>query len=208
MAFDWNSSTVASSATNHCAVTGVSRTATSFAFTFKLDRNWGPVETPDATHTNDVRNTFIHNYASQSNAVNELTTWTNVPAGTAVAYLDGVPCATNTVVNGTLSINWFHIYKGALHEQGMTVLDGTRQGRDISTVDAANYSGLTYARNIGSQSSTAWPTNGGAADYISRMAVYEAPLETLADTINAAAQQTNHTLSIVIGTPIFAPFRR
>lgn len=202
---DWQSSTVSS--TNHCVVSGVTRIASSFTATIQLDRNGPVVEIPDATHTNDIREAFTLNPVT-TNAINETMTFTNLPAGTFVGYLDGVPCFTNASVLGTISINWWHIYKGAWHDQGMAVLDGIRVLRDVSPVDASTDTGQAFMSKFGSESSSGFPTNQGTASYTAVMQPFENLMEVKDLAINALAQQTNHTFSIQLITPRFAPFHR
>jgi hypothetical protein len=80
--------------------------------------------------------------------------------------------------------------------------------RDISTTNAAVYVSQTYQKNFNSQVGTYWPTNGGTAAYTASMQSFENVMEAVDAAIFAAAQQTNHTFSVTLVQPIFAPFHR
>jgi hypothetical protein len=204
---DWNSASVASTATNGIAVTGISKTSSSYSGTIKADCLGGPIEIGDATHTNNNLKAFAM-LPSLTNFFGEWIVFSNAPAGSFVWRVDGTPVMTNTSVNGMLSNNFYHTYCGPWFLQKMAVLDGYRTVRDISTTNAAVYVSQTYQKNFNSQVGTYWPTNGGTAAYTASMQSFENVMEAVDAAIFAAAQQTNHTFSVTLVQPIFAPFHR
>lgn len=198
---DWTSGTVVAASTNGIAVTGASQSGNIYTATIKLDGMGGPIEIGDATHTNDNRKAFAIR-PDLTNFFTELTIFSNCPSGNFAFSIDGTYVRTNASVNGFLTNNWYHTYAGALFNQKMTVLNGYRTVRDISTTNAAVYVTQLYQKNFNSQVGSHWPGNGGTAAYTAAMLTYEQAMEAVDVTTFAAAQQTNHTLTVTyLGPP-------
>lgn len=202
---DWNSSSVAASATNQCSVGSITKTTYSFSAPFRANRLGGPVEIGDATHTNDDRPMFVL-VPSTTNFFSELIVFSNAPAGKFVWNLDGISVMTNDSVNGMISNNFYHTYCGAWFNQKMAVLDTYRTVRDISTTNAAVYVSTLYQKNFNNHVGNNWPGNAGTAAYTAAMLQYETPMETIDAIGFAAAQQTTHILTVNLLQPAFAPF--
>lgn len=201
---DWNSSTP--SQTNSCTLTGISRTANSYTGTLMLDRMGMSFDVPDATHTNDCRGIFTY-MPSASNALFEVIRFTNAPAGRYLVSLGGVIISTNTATELASGINTFHIYKGPLWAQKMVILDYCRIMRNVSPTNASDQiAGNNYIDNLKSNGTSSFAANTGVNNFIASMLQYEKAMEVLDDTIHAAAQQTPHTLSIVL-IPSYGGYR-
>ena len=195
---DFNNATV--SATNHCTVTGVSGNGTNLSFTFHADRMAPGFYVPDDLITNDCRGAF-NLMPSLGNQFCEILRITNLPPGNYELNIDGSNAVTVTSAQLSAGYNNFTNYSGAFWAQKKEILGLMCDLLDFNRSDASinahppnddqlilGYEQLAY---------TIWPTNNvGVDQYIAQMSDSEMKVQVEDVLIHAAAQQTNHTITI------------
>ena len=201
---DFNSATVSS--TNHCTVTGLSRNGNSLTFIFHADRMAPGFYVPDPTQTNDCRGAFAL-MPSLGNQFCEILRITNLPPGYYELGIDGSNAVTVTAAQLAAGYNNFTNYSGAFWAQKKEILGLLCDLLDVSRIDAssdAHPGSNILLETYESYARTRWPTNVNlTADYyIAQMSDRETELQAEDVLIHAAAQQTNHALTI---TPVSPP---
>ena len=195
--------TTSASATNHCTVTGLSRTGNSLAFTFHADRMAPGFYVPDEIITNDCRGAFAL-MPSLGNQFCEILRITNLPAGKYALGIDGSNIVTLTSAQWAEGYNGFTNFSGPFWAQKKEILGLLCDMLDVSRSDAASDAhpdDNVLLENYESWARTRWSTNDNTSVdfYIQQMSDRESELQAEDVFIHAAAQQTNHTFTI---TPI------
>jgi hypothetical protein len=194
---DFNAAKV--STTNHCTVTGLSRSGSSLSFTFHADRMAPGFYVPDGFITNDCRGAFAL-VPNLGNQFCEIFRVTNLPQGNYELNIDGSNAVTVSSAQLSAGYNNFTNYSGAFWAQKKEVLGRMCDLADISRADAssnAHPSDLLLNERYESDASGCWPTNSlGVDKYISLMSANESLLQAQDVLIHAAAQQTNHLVTI------------
>lgn len=196
---DFNGASV--SATNHCAVTGLSRNGNNLTFTFHADRMAPGFYVPDGFQTNDCRGAFAL-MPSLGNQFCEILRVTNLPAGNYELDIDGSNVVTVSAAQLSAGYNGFTNYSGAFWAQKKEILGLMCDMLDVLRSDAtadAHPGQNVLIEKYESYASARWPTNNfGVDDYIAQMSDREMELQAEDVLIHAAAQQTNHTFTITL----------
>lgn len=217
---DANAMTVSS--TNHCTVSSLSGSSTSFTFTFHADRMAPGFYVPNGIVTNDCRPAF-ELMPQLGNAFCEIWRITNLPAGNySITWGGHTVIATSTQL--AAGYNWFTNYSNPLWDQKTEVLYGMCDMLDVlrsTASDDAHPGDNRFIERFESGANTLWATNPpSVTDYISKMVDSPAgagntPPYALEDVlfqqdvvIHASAQQTNIPVTISLITHRFAPFHR
>jgi hypothetical protein len=194
---DFTAATVSS--TNHCTVTGLSRNSNSLSFTFHADRMAPGFYVPDDVITNDCRGAFVL-MPSLGNQFCEILRVTNLPAGNYELNIDGSNAVTVTSVQLSAGYNGFTNYSGAFWAQKKEILGLMCDMLDVLRSDAssdAHPGDNRFIERFESYARARWPTNDFGVDgYIAQMSDREIELQAQDVLIHAAAQQTNHTITI------------
>lgn len=208
---NFNAASVAT--TNHCTITGVSRVGNVLTMTFHADRMAPTFDVPDGTITNDCRGAFTL-MPALGNAFCEILRVTNLPAGNYVIGIDGSNCIYTTDVQLSAGYNCFTNYTGAFWAQKKEGLGLLRDMMDIlrsTASDDAHLGDNRLLERYESYAQAVWPTNNvSVSSYIAQhdMLDREAELQAEDVLIHANAQQTNHTITISLIVPRYAPAHR
>lgn len=207
---DWNSDTISS--TNHCVVSGISRSSTTFSFTALFDRAGFGYYTVDSSQTNDCIGAYAGSnplMPSLTNMFCEIVRITNCPDGSYNMTESGVLlCATTGAeLRAGLNVLW-RVHTGGLWNQKKEFLGLMC---DMVNVDRTNVFGLyqptgsdTLLLKYESDARSRWPANTGMAAYCQLMQDNELLLQAKDVAINAVVQQTNHTY-LITQQPAFQP---
>jgi hypothetical protein len=200
---DFNAATVSS--TNHCAVTGLSRNGNSLTFTFHADRMAPGFYVPDNVITNDCRGAFTL-MPSLGNQFCEILRITNLPAGNYELAMDGSNVVTVTSAQLAAGYNNFTNYSGPFWAQKKEILGLMCDMLDVARSDASTdaHPGTNILlENYESWARARWPTNDNTSVdfYIAQMSDREKELQAQDVLIHAAAQQTNHTITVSLISP-------
>jgi len=193
------------SATNHCAVTGLSRSGNSFSFTFHADRMAPGFYVPDGFITNDCRGAFDL-MPSLGNQFCEILRVTNLPPGNYEMNIDGSNAVTVTSAQLSAGYNNFTNHSGAFWAQKKEILGLLCDLLDVNRADAssdAHPGENLLIENYEAYAADRWSTNNfGVDQYIAQMSDREMELQAEDVLIHAAAQQTNHIITIsLLPTP-------
>jgi hypothetical protein len=207
-----------SAVTNHWTVSSLSKSATFLNWVGRSDRMPPGFDVPDGNlRTNDARACF-----AEFPALGSMLTWTiavtNLPLGTYNVVVDGVIVDTATTTQLALGRNWFTNNVGPFWAQRMAVLDWVRitQGLNPYTFAAAHgagetgfISGKSDELNLLSQEQHQYDDLGlrGSA-FLSGIAANMTDMKVYFTAIHDAAVQTNHTFSVQLIQPRYAPFHR
>jgi hypothetical protein len=208
---DFNSAIGA--ATNHCVISSVSRSGNTLTFNRIDDRLPPAWDVPDGTITNDATTAFNLNPSDATYFHFDLQI-TNLPTGNYDVTIDGQRVAT--VSSGTFSAGWNMItnYAGPYWAQRKEVLGRIRDVEYVnrntlvpgSAGDALGE--ISYVSFAGSH----WIAGLRGDALIASMHTNISFLTTNASfsfaAIKAAAQPTNHTFTVKLVSPFFAPFHR
>lgn len=198
--FDWQ---IATASTNHCVASNISRNGNTLSATVRFDRMPFAWDVPNGTITNDARGCFVA-MPSLGNAFNWIIGVTNLPAGTYSVSVDGVITDIATDAQLASGRNWFTNYNGPLWAQRGSVLMWKRnqEGCDPVTLlpHSAGDQGILEIGdmvNFQSVASEQYDILGQRGDiYLASIIEQVFELRQYDVEINAAAQQTNHTLMI------------
>jgi len=217
VAFDWQA---ASASTNHCAVTGLTVSGNTLSCTIHFDRMPMAWDVPDGTITNDARDAFTV-APVLGNAFQWTIQVTNLPVGSCSIILDGSNIVTLSSSALAAGYNLFTNYNGSQWAQRKETLNRnfdqigcdrvTRIAHSAGQALSLNaISGKADMVNLGGNASQQYVTNGKrGTNYTAAMQTWIDQVQTNYDVaIHNAAVQTNHTLSIVIQQPVFAPVHR
>lgn len=199
----------ATTSTNHCTITGLSKTGNVLTFTFHADRSAPGFYVPDGVQTNDCRGAFTL-MPALGNAFCEIWRFSNLPPGSYNLVIDGSNCVTTTDIQLAAGFNFFTNYTGAFWAQKKEGLGLLCDIVDVVRADAstdAHPGDNRLIEKFESYANTVRPTNQGGVDsYIAQadMAAREQELQAEDILIHANAQQTNHTVSICYIAPVFA----
>ena len=198
---DWNATAVVS--TNHCVISGVSRSGNVLTFTRHDDRLPMAWDVPDGFITNDCRNGFVA-VPQFSNAFWFTIAITNLPAGNYKVSIDGSQITTLSASALATGWNMFASdYSSQYWRQRVKVLSLVRlkDGADpVTLIDHSagegGPSGLDLV-NYASWSRQFWldPTIRGDS-LISSIHFISADLNGIDKQIHDAAQPTNHIFTI------------
>lgn len=204
---DWNTGTT--SATNHCVVTSASRTGNIFTFNWKADRHSMAFDVPDGTITNDATPGFTI-IPPLTNAFFEVLRITNMPAGNYLLNEDGSNILAATSDQLAAGVNLFTIAKGAVWAQRKEVLGRIRDKHHTDRVTLLDGSAGDNQGDVSydSYAQAYWDSGYRGDALITQLAAKIANLNSYDDLIHSAAIPTNHTFTISLPQPIFAPFHR
>jgi hypothetical protein len=208
---DWNTTVVA---TNHCVLSGASQAANILTFNRLDDRlpmAWD-ISSTDPTNNATPAFTLV---PSQADAFRFTLQITNLPPGSYRVRIDGVTVADN-LPSAALANGWnmFTNTVGPYWNQRYEVLGRIR---DFAYVDRqtrvpGSAGDDTGEVSMGSQANAHWLDGVRGDALIAIMNDKVAHLQTNTTfsiaSIHAAAQPTNHTFTITLAAPIFAPFHR
>jgi len=205
---DWNSSTP--SATNHCVVSSIANSGSTLTFTRHDDRLPMAFDVADGIITNDAQGAFnlIPGDASYFHFDLQIT---NLPAGNYSVAIDGTTVAAS-LSSTVLASGWnmFTNYSGPYWNQRKEVLGRIRDQRYVNRVTLVSGSAGDQVGEIayGSAGGTPWDAGARGDLLIASNNAAVAKLQTNVTSVNFAATPTNHTFSITLNQPRFAPFRR
>jgi hypothetical protein len=138
-----------------------------------------------------------------------------LPTGNYSVKIDGSNVVTLTSAQLAAGWNMFTVTNGPLWNQRKAVLDAKRdqEGNDHTAFQPTHGAGdpgvgghfdaINYI-----SASTDYPGTHTGSAFITFMAPFVAGVKALDVSINAAAQQTNHTFSMSLITTRVAPFHR
>jgi hypothetical protein len=192
LVLDASALTVTSS--NHCTFTGWAQNGNTWSGSLTPRRLSMAYNVGDSWNTNNAllafeRDTWIVDRFHEDVVIN------NTVNGVHVSYVNGIPVATNTVVNGTLHLNFFMITKGAIWDQKQEVLAGCLKMRDVNIHDSSTYTGQTnisyYQSNLGSF----WPSSSDMNVYAANVLTYAQRMYIQDATNHMLAQPRTFTIS-------------
>jgi len=207
---DWAGSVVS---TNHCVLSGVSQSGNTLTFNRLDDRLPMAWDVPDGTITNNATTAF--NLApGDANYFQFTLQITNLPVGNYIVKIDGATVAV--LPQAVLAGGWnmFTNYTGPYWAQRKEVLGLIRDLEYVNRVtlipgSAGDQLGLVA---LGSNLDTQWGLGKRGDDLIAAGNAKVAQVNTNSAfsfaAIRAAAQPTNHTFTITLAAPIFAPFHK
>jgi hypothetical protein len=208
--FNWSAATAS---TNHCVASSISVAGNVLTATVRFDRMPMAWDVPDGTITNDATGAFVA-MPSICNAFNWIIQATNLPAGNYEIDVDGHRADSCTSAQLAAGRNWAtnYVLTNPLWKQRVAVLNAKRDQRgenhitlDITQNDSAP--GNTF--NYQSHSSLYYDEDEfRGTNYLTNMVASVADLNVFDVAIHQAAVQTNHTFSIILSTPIYAPFHK
>jgi len=206
---DFNSAVVRS--TNHCTVPSISGVSNSVTYTLHADRMAPVLWHPDGVTTNEMWGAFAL-MPSLTNTFCEMLTFTNMPSATYQFSMDGNFVTNVTAVNGRVDVNLWMIPNQPFQAQAQSILYLMCDMLDISRTTQSNdaHPGSTLLMELyESNAGVIWATNTlGNTAYVGFMQPSENLLVPTDVLIHAAAQQTNHTVTLSLITPLFAPFHK
>lgn len=200
LALNW---TTAKATTNHCVASGISVSGSTLTCTVRFDRMPLAWDVPDGTITNDARNSFVI-MPDLGNSFRWMIAVTNLPAGTYDVSVDGVLTDIATAAQLAAGRNWFTNYNGPLWAQRASVLKWKRYQEGVDPVTLLPHSagdlgvlGLVDNVNYQSLASQQYDTFGKRGDiYLASIIGWVFQMREYDNAINAAAQQTNHVLTV------------
>jgi hypothetical protein len=190
-------------ATNHCVVFNVTQSGGILSFQRLDDRLPMAYDFPDGTITNDASPAFLLN-PSDADFFRFTIQVTGLPAGTYRVAIDGV--TVSHLPSTVLAAGWnmFTNTVGPLWDQRKEVLGRIRDKEHIDRVSLVPKS--TDGHGMFSFFSNGSNTNRGDA-LITALATPVADIFSLDALTATAATPTNHTFTITLEQPLFAPFR-
>jgi len=208
---DWNATIVA---TNHCVLSGASRTGNVLTFNRLDDRLPMAWDISGTDPTNNATPAFTL-IPSQADAFRFTLQITNLPAGHYRVQIDGVTVADN-LSSADLASGWnmFTNTVGPYWNQRYEVLGRIRDFEyvDRQTRVPGSAGDDTGEVSLGSQEFSKWTSNFRGDALIAQLNDTVAHLHTNSVSsfaaIHAAAQPTNHVFTITLPAPSFAPFHR
>jgi hypothetical protein len=154
---------------------------------------------PDDVITNDCRGAFVL-MPSLGNQFCEILRVTNLPAGNYELNIDGSNAVMVTSAQLSAGYNGFTNYSGAFWAQKKEILGLMCDMLDVLRSDAssdAHPGDNRFIERFESYARARWPTNDFGVDgYVAQMSDREIELQAQDVLIHAAAQQTNHTITI------------
>lgn len=214
MTLDWNNQLVSN--TNKMTVINPSLSGNTLTFTVHFDRMPPAWDVPNGTITNDARNAFVV-MPELGNAFRWIIQVTNLPVGNYELRVDGILTDIATSAQLAAGRNWFTNYNGPLWLHRVAVLAAKREQDGVDPVTLVYYqvNGNLAIPDVGrllefqSNAAQQYDTNGKrGSTYVTAMATFVSNLRQYDARINAAAQQTNHTFTVTLLIPRFAPYRR
>lgn len=214
---DFNDGSIVS--TNHCVVLSPSKDGKSLSFTWHADRHSMAFDVPGIEDdiTNDCRDVFrIH--PAFTNLFYETVQVLNVPDGAYNWMFDGKFVRTVTGAELRNGINLFLEYNTQLWKQKMEVLGRIREQNGTDRNGAVEHSagdggiiGALDGVNVRSRESIydSSPFPRGT-NFISTASITNAvaDFKSYDHYIWQAAQPTNHTFTITLAAPRFAPYHK
>ncbi|HXT10390.1 MAG TPA: hypothetical protein VN873_02420 [Candidatus Angelobacter sp.] len=211
LTFDWGN---AKAYTNFCAATGISVSGLTLSATVKWDRMPMAWDVPDGIITNNATSAFT--LAPQFGTYFKwILQVTNLPFGNYHVFIDGSNVVELT--SGQLAAGWnmFTNYNGALWAQRKEVLGRKRDQMGCDRVSLVEHSagstgilGVGDMVNYGSAAFSQYSSGKRGTNFTAILATDIAHVQQYDAYINAAAQQTNHTVQISQIIPLFAPFHQ
>ena len=188
----------------HCAASDIAVTSNSLTCTVHFSRMPPAWDVPDGTITNDARNAFVI-MPELGNSFRWMIQVIDLPEGTYNVSVDGVLTDIATAEQLAAGRNWFTNYNGPLWAQRASVLAWKRAqaGCDPVTLlphgadvwGALNQPDLVNFQSVASQQ---YDTYGQRGDtYLQAMNQWVLLMRQYDVQIHAAAQQTNHTFTII-----------
>jgi len=201
-------------ATNHCVISSVSRTGNTLTFNRLDDRLPMAWDISNTDPTNNATPAFTL-IPSQADAFQFTLQVTNLPAGHYRVQIDGVTVADN-MSSATLASGWnmFTNTFGPYWNQRYEVLGRIRDFEYVNrqTRVPGSAGDDTGEVSLGSQAFSQWTSAVRGDALIAALNDKIAHLHTNSVSsfaaIHAAAQPTNHTFTVTLAAPIFAPFHR
>jgi len=209
---DFNGAVAA--ATNHCVISSVNRTGNTLSFNRLDDRLPMAWDISNTDPTNNALPAFAL-IPSEAEAFRFTLQITNLPAGHYRVQIDGVTVADN-LPSTALAAGWnmFTNTVGPYWNQRYEVLGRIRDFEyvDRQTRVPGSASDDIGEVSLGSQEFSHWSSGVRGDALIAAMNDKIAHLHTNSVSsfaaIHAAAQPTNHTFTVTLAAPIFAPFHR
>lgn len=210
--------TTLSAATNHCVISGSSRSGNTITLTVHFDRMPPSWDVPDGTITNDARDAFVV-MPELGNAFRWMVAVTNLPSGQYNILVDGILTDLATDAQLAAGRNWFTNYNGPLWAQRVAVLNAKRdqEGSDHVTLlpHSAGEGGtipgvgdlVNYQSHAGVHDEV-YPLTYTGTNFINYMKPSVSDVRQYDVKIWQAAQQTNHTLAFVLIQPRYVGARR
>lgn len=200
--------TTGKATTNHCVANNISVNGSTLSCTVHFDRMPLAWDVPDGTITNDARNAFVI-MPELGNSFQWTIQAANLPTGTYNISVDGVLTDIATAAQLAAGRNWFTNYNGPLWAQRVNVLKWKRYQEGVDPVTLVPHSAgdqgvLGIGDNVNYQSvaSEQYDTWGKRGDiYLASIISQVFQLRLYDIAINAAAQQTDHVLTIVRSGP-------
>ena len=206
---DFNAGAIVS--TNHCTITGISKTATSISFTRLDDRLPMAWDVPNGTITNDCRDAF-RVLPSMINAFWFTLAVTNLPAGNYNITVDGVLTDIATDAQLAAGRNWFTNYNGPYWAQRSLVLYWMRLKDGADPITLLDHSAGSNGTNnwpdlvdYNSESQAFWDAGDRGDVLIADLAPFSASLANNFDkTLHDVAQPVARSI-VVTQITSFAP---
>ena len=196
-------------ATNHCVLSGVSKSGNTLTFNRLDDRLPMAWDVPDGTITNDATAAF-NLIPSDANYFQFTLQITNLPAGNYIVKIDNMTVAV--LPQAVLAAGWnmFTNYAGPYWAQRQEVLGRIRDLEHVDRVtlipgSAGDGVGLSY---LGSNLQNNWVSGHRGDQLIADGNAFVSRVQTNFTAIHAAAQPTNHTFTVTLAAPMFAPFHK
>jgi hypothetical protein len=180
--------------TSHATFTGWTQNGNTWSGNLTPGRLSMGYDVGDNWNTNDSRLAFQRD-AWIVDRFHEDVVINNTVNGVHVTSVNGVPVATNTVVNGTLHLNFFMITKGGIWDQKQQVVAGCRKMRDVSPLDASTYTGQTNISYYQSSLGQFWTNSADMNVYAANILTYAQRMYIQDATNHMLAQPRTFTIS-------------
>lgn len=202
---DWNTTTPVT--TNHCWISGISKSGNTLTLTRHDDRMPMCGDLPGGGYTNDVTPIF-NVFPWMRDAFVFSLQVTNLPVGNYNVAIDGVLCSTLTASQLGAGWNMFTNTSGPYAAQQKEVLGRIRDQEGADRISLIGAGTGPLAEGYGSQAGGQWAAGKRGDALIAALDSTVALLKVDDAAIHTAAQQTNHTFTITLQASYpAAPFR-